>query len=509
MATVFTILAGLALTLSTVSWGMDVWKAGALESNKSYSAAALEHVRQHQAQAETDLAAARREGDPIAVARTQARRDALVLLEERWDPSAAVRHAEQARSAFIEEGQRKAMIDIGTRIASWGVGGFGRVQGSYMRGTNWPPTGANVVYWDAQAGKAVRVILGTDRPALEIVEFKDNLEDALSMTMGLFDVLKGTAGSGEDALTARETYEGLREGLERLQDLDALPTTIGGYVGRAMERQIQVENSQIASLTEEQREEFVQELACARLQALWQAESDRTRSESYAGALAWFGCPHPVRRTASTEQETEPEQTQPSVQAEEQAPEPVAPPAPLPAGVWVRVEGPVVNHRNLPLESEGTRSDRGDPYTDNCQPSATSLIWHRRSVNPQTGLDYYNQIVEVKPDAPPDQLVPGEVITLRAELSHRGQLPSEGISLQSLRTHFGYAGTAGLSVEILDSEVPGYHHLYTPWEPEVPNPLVVTWALTIPDNSIASTLVIEATLSAHTACNVTWTYRYE
>jgi hypothetical protein len=500
MATVFTILAGLALTLSTVSWGMDVWKAGALESNKSYSAAALDQVRQHQAQAEADLAAARREGDPIAVARAQARRDALVMLEERWDPSASVRQAEQARSAFIEEGQRKAMIDIGTRIVSSGVGGFGKVQGSYMRGTNWPPTGANVAYWDPQAGQAVRVILGTDRPTLEIVEFKDNLEDAMSMVMGLFDVLKGTKGTEQEPLTARDTYEGVREGLERLQDLDALPTTIGEYVGKAMERQIQVENPQIASLTKEERDAFAQELACARLQGLWQAESDRARSDSYAAALAWFGCPPPTSRTASTEEEAVPEEPQTTAQEEEQVVEPAVVSEAAPAGVWVRVGEPILNRDNEALSDRFPSSGTPTHVTD-FGVDATSFRWQKTT--PDGELD-----IGVSFEAP-ETLVPGQEIALTVSFTGTSTMhPS------AFRTDIEM-GTGeiprGMAAARPSGSLPSYMYDYMPWDPGFSGPSSVTLRLyhDAPLGQPGETLDLWLNWWPCWPCDVTWTYRFE
>jgi hypothetical protein len=494
MATVLGILAGLALTLSTVSWGMDVWKAGALESNKSYSAAALDQVRQHQAQAEADLAAARRGGDPIAVARAQARRDALVMIEERWDPSAAVRQAEQARSAFIEEGQRKAMIEIGTRIVSSGVGGFGKVQGSYMRGTNWPPTGANVTYWDPQAGQAVRVILGSDRPTLEIVEFKDNLEDAMSMVMGLFDVLKSTAGSGQEPLTARGTYEGVREGLERLQGLDALPTTIGEYVGRTMERQISAENPQLASLTKEEQEAFVKERACERLQGLWQAESDRARSDSYAAALARFGCPAPTRHTASTEQETQPEEAQPPAQAPEQAP-----PPPAPSGVWVRVGEPIVNETNLPMGHRFPSTDTPTDITD-FGVGVTSFRWQEST--PDGKLD-----ISVRFDAP-EILVPGQENELTVAFTG-GSTMNPGVFRADIQLGTGEIPRGPFAAGRIVGKVPPYMYDYMPWDPNFSGPATVALRTHIPSGRPGDEIRLWLKWWPCWPCEVTWTYRYE
>jgi hypothetical protein len=307
-STVIGIMTAIGLALATLDWGMDVWRAGSTEIDRSYAAAALEMLRERQDKAQQALEAARRQDDPVALAQAQVLRDGLALIEARYNPSAQVRQVEQSRAAFIEEGERKAAIDFGMRVLSSGVGGFGKVRGSYIRGTNWPPDPSkSVVLFDPTKAQAVRVMLDSDRPALQAIELADNLEDALSIVMSGYGVLDNAARTGDQPRTAGSTYEGVRQGLERMENLRPLPDTVGGYVAAALDRQVRAANRQIHGLPGEQQEAFVRDQACAQLREMWEQESDYAfRTKALEAAMARFECAR-TNPQAESERETEPE----------------------------------------------------------------------------------------------------------------------------------------------------------------------------------------------------------
>ncbi|NLS76304.1 MAG: hypothetical protein GXY76_03495 [Chloroflexi bacterium] len=543
------IIATVALALGLLSWGMDVNQAVVNESNVSYSKAAMQQVQERRSQVEQELAEARRRGDAVTVAELQALRDGLNAIERRWNPAAQLRQAEQTRAAFIEEGQKKAAIDMGAGLVSRGVGGFGKVQGTFMRGTNWPPA-KSILTWDPKAAQAVRLILEADRPVLQVIELADDAEDHLSVVLAGFDVLRGTMGSGGQPQDAQAAYEGVSGALQGLEGLRALPSTVGEYLKGSLERQARAANPQIAGLPEEEQEAFVRDQACNRLRGLQASESDPDRANAVRVAQAMLDCPQLVSQAApsATASGTSTKRaanvaaaastptsaatptlrpartaTRAATLAPTRAPTRTPTPTIATALVWVRDSQSVINAADAPLaihEGGGVtrewvftgpdREARAASATATAQASArvdgkftsyqvgeTLFIWNERYVD--RGSEHHNLTVEARFDAPPQTLKLGQKATLAVRFAHSGAIASS--------YYYGMSFQYGADTAHRHLVEPNQPLTYAPWS-GIAGPATKSWTLTAPQGAKAGdTFQVWAKGAGHPPCDVTWTYR--
>ena len=298
--TVLTILATVALVLGVASAGMNAKTIYEIESDRGYVAAAEKVLQEQRRKVEEELAAARSRGDAVAVAQAEVLRDSLRLIERRSNVAAIGRQVEQTKASFLDEQWQQFKADLALRGISAGASriGFGKVQDSYIRGTNWPPDPAkSIAIWDPKAKQAVRIMLEGDRPSLTVIQFGDDLEDTLTVVLNGYDVLKSSTGTGGQPRTAGEALEQIREALQRLGDLRPLPDTVGEYVAASLVKQARTDNPQIAGLSPEEQAAFLRDQACDRLRAMQAGASDLERSDALRAAQALLDCPVPARPT--------------------------------------------------------------------------------------------------------------------------------------------------------------------------------------------------------------------
>jgi Arc/MetJ-type ribon-helix-helix transcriptional regulator len=167
-------------------------------------------------------------------------------------------------------------------------------------------------------------MLENDRPVLDVIKFSDDLKDVLNVVLGGFNVLKSSTSGGQ-AQTGEEAYGVVTEGLERLDDLEPLPDTIGAFISVSLIKEILVDNPQIAGLSEEEQARFVIDQACKQLRELVEAEPDADRSDALRAAQRLLECPGAVEAPGAEDPEEEeptleviPEEEEPTVEVPEE-----------------------------------------------------------------------------------------------------------------------------------------------------------------------------------------------
>ena len=295
--TVVSILTAVALALGVASAGMNAKTIYDIETDRGYVAAADEMLREQRADIEAQLAEARSQEDPVAEARAEALLATLHLVERRANVAAVGRQVEQTKDSFLEEQWQQFKADLMLKGVSAGATtmGFGKLQDAYVRGTNWPPDPSkSAVIFDPTAKQAVRIMLEGDRPVLEVTQFSDDLADTLTVVLSGYSVMKGATGSEDQADTAEESWDQVREGLERIRDLQPLPDTLGGYIAASLVKQARADNPQIAGLSPSEKEDFLREQTCERLRKLVEAEPDVDRAAALQAAQRQLQCPGAV-----------------------------------------------------------------------------------------------------------------------------------------------------------------------------------------------------------------------
>jgi hypothetical protein len=329
------ILFGVALALGTVGWTMAMGQMYERESQKNYGAAARDMLRERQAETEKQLAEARAQGDKIAEAEAEVLLATLHLVEERYNPAAVWRQEEQRTEAFREDQKRQFRVGLLLKGLSMGAGtlGFGKVSGSYIRGTNWPPDPSkSVVIWDPKAAQWTRIMLQGDQPILKVTEFSDNLEDFLKVLNSSYGVAtSATQSEDQEEMTGEEVYGAVKEALERIKDMEPLPDILAVFISESLKKQALADNPQIAGLSSEERDEFLTDQACKQMQEMVEAESDVDRSDVLRAADQALGCSGPVAAPGAEEPEEEKEAPAEEIPEEEEPPieeaeEQIAPP---------------------------------------------------------------------------------------------------------------------------------------------------------------------------------------
>ena len=325
--TVVSILTAVALALGVASAGMNAKTIYDIETDRGYVAAADELLREQRADIEAQLAAARSREDPVAEAQAEALLATVRLVERRANVAAVGRQVEQTKDSFLEEQWQQFKADLMLKGVSAGATrmGFGKLQDAYVRGTNWPPDPSkSAVIFDPRAKQAVRIMLEGDRPVLEVTQFSDDLADTLTVVLSGYSVMKGATGSEGQADTAEEAWDQVREGLERIQDMQPLPDTLGSYIAASLVRQAQADNPQIAGLSSSEQADFLRDQTCARLRKLMELEPDVDRAAALLAAQRQLQCPGAVAAPAAED----PEGEEPTAEADPEVEEPtVAPPA--------------------------------------------------------------------------------------------------------------------------------------------------------------------------------------
>lgn len=542
MITVVSILTAVGLMLGVVSAGMNAKTIYEIESDRSYVAAADKLLSEVRSTADEELAAARYHGDAVAIAQAEAHRDAIRLIERRTNVAAIGRQVEQTKEAFLEEQWRQFQADLVAKGLSAGAGriGFGKVRDCFMRGTNWPPDPSkSLVLFDPTTRQAVRVILGPDRPVLDVIEFSDDLGDVLGSVLTGYDVMKSTTGTGAQPRTASEALEQVQQGLERLGEMRALPSTVGGYLATSLVRRAQRDNPQIATLSAEEQEEFVRGQACGRLRGLLATASSVERSEAVRAAQEQLGClgpstagsagaaaapsapsvakpppqaptetatpttvdrlPKSVASTPTSTMTASPPQVPTRTVTPMPMPSPTATPtAAASAPMWVVQGPPTVNWNKDPEEFVST-----EPRFIGTSVKYTvgdgAIAVHDRYVDHE--FEAYNVTVECSFDPPPPRLVPGETYQLTARFSHGGAVADSSSPGQQ----FWYSADRAHTGIVAPAEVLAYY----PWAPGAPTQSSKTWVLTVPQGRPGDTIEIWASWWNCPPCNVHWTYRLE
>jgi hypothetical protein len=294
--TVVSILAAVTLALGVAGQGMTLSEIYDIESDESYSAAADKLLREKEADIKEERTEARSEGDAVAEAEADLLLATLRVVKKNANIQSVKRQQRQRKAAFLEEGWNQFEVDMLLRGLSAGASriGFGKLQDTYVRGTNWPPDPSkSVALFDPKARRAVRIMLENDRPVLDVIKFSDDLKDVLNVVLGGFNVLKSSTSGGQ-AQTGEEAYGVVTEGLERLDDLEPLPDTIGAFISVSLIKEILVDNPQIAGLSEEEQAGFVIDQACKQLRELVEAEPDVDRSDALRAAQRLLECPGAV-----------------------------------------------------------------------------------------------------------------------------------------------------------------------------------------------------------------------
>lgn len=295
--TVVSILTALALALGVASAGMNAKTIYDIESDRGYVAAADELLREKRAEIEERRAEARSREDTVAEAQAEVLLATLHLVERRANVAAIGRQVEQTKDSFLEEQWRQFTADLLLKGVSAGATriGFGKLQDAYVRGTNWPPDPSkSAVIFDPKAKQAVRIMLEGDRPVLEVIQFSDDLADTLTVVLSGFSVMKGATGSEGQAETAGEAWGQVREGLERIQDLEPLPDSLGAFIAASLVKQTRADNPQIAGLSSSEQEDFLRDQTCKRLRELVEAEPDVDRAAALLAAQRQLQCPGAV-----------------------------------------------------------------------------------------------------------------------------------------------------------------------------------------------------------------------
>ena len=185
------------------------------------------------------------------------------------NPDAIVRQSIQEREAFLED----QWAVFKTTVAGYGLArganaiGFGKVTGSHMRGTNWPPNPNNsIVLDDPTRQQMTRILLASDRPILEVMDYIDELGSFFGAVQSGLEVSRRTAPDGDqELLSGRDAHAAATEALERLAGMRPLPPQIGDYLARAAVRRAERDNPQIAALSDEERIPFLRDRACVSL----------------------------------------------------------------------------------------------------------------------------------------------------------------------------------------------------------------------------------------------------
>ena len=334
--TVVSILAAVTLALGVAGQGMTLSEIYDIESDESYSAAADKLLREKEADIKEERTEARSEGDAVAEAEAELLLATLRVVKKNANIQSVKRQQRQRKAAFLEEGWNQFEVDMLLRGLSAGANriGFGKLQDTYVRGTNWPPDPSkSVALFDPKARRAVRIMLENDRPVLDVIKFSDDLKDVLNVVLGGFNVLKSSTSGGQ-AQTGEEAYGVVTEGLERLDDLEPLPDTIGAFISVSLIKEILVDNPQIAGLSEEEQAGFVIDQACKQLRELVEAEPDVDRSDALRAAQRLLECPGAVDAPGADDPEGS-EDEEPTVEKEEpptDVPEQQEPTVEMPAG---------------------------------------------------------------------------------------------------------------------------------------------------------------------------------
>ena len=330
------VITGIVLALGAVGYTMGLGQIYDRESNRNYAAAARDLLQEEQAETEKQLAEARAEGDEIAEAEAEVLLATLDLVEERYNPAAVWRQEEQQTAAFKEDQWRQYKVGLllNGLGAVPGKLGFGKVRGSFIRGINWPPDpNKSAAIWDPKAGQAIRIMLQGDRPILKVTEFSDDLADFLTILSSSYSVAtSATQSEDQESMTGEEVYGAVKEALERIEDLELLPDTLGVFIGASLIKQAMADNPQIATLSPEEQAEFLTDQACKQLQEMVEAESDLDRGEvlqvteralGCAGAVAEPGDEEPEEKEeAPTEEALEEEKPPVEVPEEKSTPRP-------------------------------------------------------------------------------------------------------------------------------------------------------------------------------------------
>jgi len=305
--TVISILGAVTLALSVAGQSMTFSEMYDIESNDSYAAAADELLREKEADIKEERTEARSEGDAVAEAEADLLLTTLHMVKENANIQAVKRQQRQRKAAFLEEQWRQFQVNMLLKGLSAGASriGMGKLRGTYMRGSNWPPDPSkSVALFDPKARQAVRILLESDRPILDVIKFSDDFGDALDIVLGGFSVLK-SATAGDQAQTGEEAYGVVTEGLERLEDLEPLPDTIGAFIAISMVKQAWIDNPQIEGLSSDEQADFLIDQACKQLRELVEAEADLDRSDALRAAQRLLECPGAVDAPGAEDPEEE------------------------------------------------------------------------------------------------------------------------------------------------------------------------------------------------------------
>lgn len=508
-ALIMTTIALMLGVVSTANTGATTYEK---HTNVTYAQATAELLRNQQADITAQIAQARYEGDALREAEYQAMLGTLRTLERRLNPDAVVRQSLQEREAFLDDQWQV----FKTTVVSYGVTkglsatGFGKVAGSHMRGTNWPPDpNKSLVLYDPTTRQMTRVLLAPDRPILEIIDYTEEIGSFFDGIQNSLEVVRNTAPVGDqDLLSGRDAYTVASEGLERMTGMRPLPANVGDYLARAAVRRAERDNAQVAGLPDEERIPFLRDQACARLLPLYGAESDRYRSETLLAALSELGCTLPA---AAARPETGPKEQGPDPGQVREEPEGQAASAQLSPsepsyqpstghrlGEWV-VDGPPV------LENKSNPAEARDHWVTDCTASSKSLALEEREVSRTTGELLYTLSVAAEIEAPPDVLKPNDRITLAITVTQSGSPPpwsphhyEEGLEI--------YLGGKGPDSYIQDPSLRAGRHAVHVWDKGSSEPQTMTWTLTIPPGESGDSLQLYAEFWHAYTCRVTWNY---
>lgn len=333
--TVISILAAVTLALGVAGQGMTFSEMYDIESNQSYAAAADKLLREKRDKIQEQRALARSRGDTVAEAEADVFLATLRLVEENANLQSVKRQQRQRKAAFLEEQWRQFQVNMLLKGLSAGASriGMGKLQGTYARGSNWPPDPSkSVALFDPKARQAVRILLESDRPVLDVIKFSDDFGDALNIVLGGFSVLKSATADGQ-AQTGEEAYGVVTEGLERLEDLKPLPDTIGGFIAISMVKQAWIDNPQIEGRSSDEQTDFLIDQACKQLRGLVEAEPDLDRSDALRASQQLLECPGAVAAPGVEDPEGEeppaeevPDEEEPPVEVPEEEEPPVGVP---------------------------------------------------------------------------------------------------------------------------------------------------------------------------------------
>lgn len=170
---------------------------------------------------------------------------------------------------------------------------------------------------------------------------------------------------------------------------------------------------------------------------------------------------------------------------------------------WVLVGEPVINENNLPLEYYGGGTTH-DYYVEErfrgkweiYSVSETSISKDAREVD--RGFEYFATLIESTFDAPPRELIPGQLHSLSVNFTKSGTVHSYPPSAT-----FEYRADKTGSIQPYES------FTYAPWHQGFTGENSKTWSLTVPEGKSGATLEIYAFWWNCPVCDITWRYQME